>query len=38
MNEKKWEQAMDAFKESFLSMVEQGNLRAKIVLKYVILT
>jgi COP9 signalosome complex subunit 2 len=37
MNEKKWAQALDELFESFKSYQENGNTRAKAVLKYVIL-
>lgn len=38
MSERKWEQALHQFKSSFESMVDSGNIRAQIMLKYVILT
>ncbi len=37
MSEKKWEQALDELFESFKLYQDSGNVRAKSVLKYVIL-
>lgn len=38
MSEKKWESALNQFKQSFESMVDSGHPRAQTMLKYVILT
>lgn len=37
MSEKKWEKALEELFESFKNYQESGNVRAKTVLKYVIL-
>ena len=37
MSEKRWEAALDEFRESFKCLVESGNAKAQTMLKYVIL-